>query len=77
MPFSMESLESFPPDANPFRHDIYNQGTYVPRYAPGDNAQNTEWCVMYDSRAEYLILVHVPTGERTRIVHSPAGTTVD
>ena len=57
----INELESFPPDVNPFCFDAYNMGTSI-----GKNV-----VIMYDKHpnqvAEYLIIVHKPTGKRIRV----------
>lgn len=54
-------LESFPPNVNPFCHDVYNMGVNI----------GLNFCVMFDKhpseRAGYLIVVNKETGERLRI----------
>lgn len=55
-------LESFPPHANPFAHDLYHMGTYI-----GNNV-----CIMHGdagshNRTNYLIVVNMATGKRLRL----------
>jgi len=55
------AIEPIPANANPFNHDLYNMGTSL-----GSNVM-----VMHenhnDAPADYLIIVHIPTGHRVRI----------
>lgn len=59
--FSVEVLEKFPENSNPYHHDFSNMGTPI--------AKNCE--VMYSSRSngelESIIVVNTKTGERIRI----------
>lgn len=58
----VEQMEPIPPNSNPFCHDHYHMGTTL-----GSNV-----LVMHenhsDKPAQYLIIVHKPTGQRLRIV---------
>ncbi len=59
--FKTKQLESFPVNENPFWHDSFHMGTYV--------AKNL--LVMHRSHdsenAEYIILCHVPSGQRIKV----------
>ena len=58
----VEQMESLPPNSNPFCHDHYHMGTML-----GSNV-----LVMHenhaDKPAQYLIIIHKPTGQRLRIL---------
>ena len=55
---NVKALGSFPPDSNPFNHDLYHMGTEI-----GKNV-----IVMYANhpgeQCDYLIVVNRETGER-------------
>ena len=57
----VKQLPSIPANENPFWHDMFNMGHYFSK----------EVVVMYknhaDSHCPYLIIVHVPTGQRIEI----------
>ena len=57
-----EEMAPFPPNVNPFCHDSYHMGTTL-----GSNVM-----VMHenhkDAPAQYLIIIHKPTGQRLRIL---------
>ena len=58
----VEKMPDFPPNSNPFCHDPYHMGTQL-----GSNV-----IVMHenhnDKPADYLIIVHIPTGQRIRVL---------
>ena len=60
--FQVQAMQPIPANANPFQHDAFNMGAKV-----GD-----DWMAMYGGHDnnEYIILVHLPTGQRLR-VHRP------
>lgn len=55
------TMESFPPNENPFHHDSYRMGTYL-----GKNV-----CIMYEKHntetQPYIVVVNTETGERMSI----------
>jgi hypothetical protein len=57
----VEQMESFPPNSNPFNHDLYNMG----------QSMGTNVVIMYGNGREnpmgYLIVVDKTTGERLKI----------
>lgn len=54
----LEQMDSIPPNSNPFHHDLYHMGTAITK----------EWMIMHlGSGTKYLILVHCPTGARTKL----------
>jgi len=57
-----EEMTPFPPNVNPFCHDAYHMGTSL-----GSNVM-----VMHENHtnkpAQYLIIIHKPTGQRLRII---------
>jgi hypothetical protein len=57
--FYITDMEDFPPEANPFNHDIARMGTPI----------GTDWMIMYDKHQvnPYLVIVHIPTGKRVLI----------
>ena len=69
--FSIAKREPFPAGANPFDHDYYNMGTKIGR----------DLMIMYDCHSneetEYVILVHMPTGQRVRVFTPDPMTTDD
>lgn len=58
----IEEMESLPPDSWPFSHDHYHMGTTL-----GSNV-----LVLHenhaDKPAQYLIICHLPTGKRIRVL---------
>ena len=58
-------LNSFPPNTNPYTHDLFNMGCSV-----GNNIE-----VMYaaatSERAKYLIVINKETGERIKLEFEP------
>jgi hypothetical protein len=53
--FKVKQRPSIEPNGNPFHFDLYSMGTYL--------GQNDEICVMYDSHAQYVKIVHRPSGQ--------------
>jgi len=65
--FRIEQLEPLPPDENPFLHDRFHMG----------NSLGSNVMLMYrgsgeDQPADYLIVVHIPTGQRLKITFPEA-----
>ena len=62
--FKIKQLYSFPAGENPFWHDAYHTGVYL-----GKNvlAMNTLGIGSSEGDKDYIILVHIPTGQRIRI----------
>ena len=64
---NVKTLGSFPPDSNPFSHDLYHMGVEI-----GKNV-----IVMYANhpgeQCDYLIVVNRETGERMQVNFSAAG----
>ncbi len=60
--FDLEEMSPIPAGSNPFVHDHYHMGTTL-----GSNV-----LVMHENHknapAQYLIIVHKPTGQRLRII---------
>ena len=54
--FMITEEKSFPPNSNPFNHDVVRMGANV----------GMDVVVMYDSHIsiDHVILVHIPTGKR-------------
>jgi hypothetical protein len=59
--FKIRQLPSFPPNQNPFHHDLTNMGTRIGNdlYVMHRNFDN--------EHAPYIILVHPPSGQRIRV----------
>lgn len=60
--FKTKLIESFPPDSNPFHHDLTNMGIKLGSnlYAMLSNHD--------DKECTWVTLVHVPSGQRMRVV---------
>jgi len=60
--FKTKLVENFPPNSNPFHHDLTNMGIKLGSnlYAMVSNHE--------DKECTRLTLVHVPTGQRIRIL---------
>jgi len=56
-----EEMPSFPPNSNPFNHDLFHMGTKL-----GNNCM-----IMHSNhtteKCDYLIIVNTVTGERLRV----------
>ena len=54
-------LTNFPPNSNPFNHDLFHMGTKL----------GTNCTIMYpnhkDEECKYLIIINTVTGERLRV----------
>jgi hypothetical protein len=57
----VEELTPFPPGENPFRHDLYHMGT------PIGNDVVVMHCSCEKEAVTYLIIVHIPTGNRIKV----------
>ena len=62
MQTSIIRLDDIPEATNPFWHDVYNMGLYI-----GDNL-TIMYNVHNDEPAEYIIIIHKPTGRRIKIM---------
>ena len=61
--FKIKQLYSFPAGENPFWHDSYHTGVYL-----GKNILAMNSLGMSDEGdKDYIILIHVPTGQRIKI----------
>lgn len=62
-PISTEILSSFPPNSNPFIHELFLMGTAIGK----------DVLVMHEKHEgnKYLIVIHIPTGRRIRIDFDP------
>ncbi len=60
----MQTLESFPPNQNPFHYDAYHMGTYL-----GGSGKDTSVCIMFAAHKEnnYIIVIDCVTGQRIRL----------
>lgn len=60
--FDLEEMPPFPPNSNPMVHDRYHMGTNL-----GSNVM-----ILHENHtnapAQYLIIVHRPTGQRVRVM---------
>lgn len=57
--FTIKELKSFPPDQNPFNHDLTNMGTYI-----GKNI-----CVMFYEHENnaWINIIDIKTGRRIKV----------
>lgn len=61
---TVEKLDSFPPNENPFNHDAFHMGTKMGKDLMIMHANHT------NEKCNYMIFINTKTGERFRVKFS-------